>query len=106
MATAFDVAMSAIFADGNMATPATYRAGGYGLAVTVPVLMRAPDLRQTWNAVAISSASVVIEVQVATIAAPASGDTFTIGATEYVVQGTPERDAAQLVWVIELVEHT
>lgn len=106
MANVFDVAIASLFADRNMATSAVWRAAGYGVAVTVPVLMRAPDVRQSWGEVAISSSSLVIDVRSAVVANPAVGDTFSIGDTEYVVQGTPERDAQQLVWTIELVPNT
>lgn len=104
MANAFDVAMGAIFRDVNMATSAVWRSGGYGgPALVLRVLMRAPDMQKSWHEVAVSSATLTVEVRASDLASPAAGDVVTISGADYTVQGTPERDAAGLIWAVELV---
>lgn len=44
--------------------------------------------------------TVLIDVRLQDVAAPADGDTIEVDSTVYVVQGTPIRDAERLVWSI------
>jgi hypothetical protein len=102
MGNAFDVAMSAIFRDPNMATSAIWQAGGFGPVQPVRVLMRAPDVQRSWGEAAIVSSTSVIEVQIADLAEVSEGDTFLMAGQLYEVQGEPQRDEARLVWKAEV----
>ncbi len=105
MATVFDTAMGALFADANMAVPGIYRAGGVGAGISVRVILRQPDQRLTWNDVSVVTGTTTIEVRAVDIPAPVDGDSFAINGIAYAVQGTPIADAQRLVWAIELIKH-
>ena len=95
--SAFDTAMQALFADGNMAVTATYVpvAGGSKL---VRVVTRAPDLYQNIGQSVVQTPSLVLEVQVTDCPSLSSGDVFIINAVNYTVQGVPLRDELRLAW--------
>ena len=101
--TAFSTAMLSIFADANMAVDAVWKAGGTGPDVACRAIRRAPDEVTDFGAGRFRSATTVADVLVSAIATPAAGDTLTIGAEVFRVQGEPLRDNDRLVWSLDLV---
>lgn len=99
--SAFDTAMQALFADGNLAVSATYipLIGG---SKTVRVVTRTPDLYQNIGQSVVQTPSLVLEVQLADCPSLAAGDIFTINAVNYTVQGTPVRDELRLTWKADM----
>jgi len=96
-------AISAIFADPNMAADATWYAGGAGAGATVRVITRAPDMISGYGSARLVADTMMIDVRASEITALADGDEFDVAGTRYAVQGEPVRDREQLVWTAELV---
>ena len=46
--------------------------------------------------------TVMIDIRVSEVAAPAEGDTIEVNGMVYVIQGEPIRDVERLVWTIEV----
>ena len=67
----------------------------------VRVILRRPDRISEFGETRIVAGTVVIDVRVSDVAAPAEGDTIEADGTVYVIQGEPIRDAERLVWTIE-----
>jgi hypothetical protein len=101
IATAFAAAIDALFADPNLGIDAVYRAGGADPGVPVRVILRRPDRIDVFGETRIATETLVIEVRVSDVAAPASGDTIELDGAVYVIQGEPIRNAERLVWTIE-----
>lgn len=99
--TAFTAALSTLFADPNLGLDAVYRAGGTDPDIPIRIILRRPDEIGTFGETRIVAETVVIDVRVSEVAAPAEGDTFTIGAQTFFVQGEPVRDAERLIWTLE-----
>jgi hypothetical protein len=99
--TAFAAAIEALFADPNLGIDAVYRMGGANPGVPVRVILRRPDWVGEFGATRIIAETLIIDVRVSEVAAPADGDTIEVDGTIYVIQGTPIRDAERLVWTIE-----
>ncbi|MCP5364105.1 MAG: hypothetical protein H6905_02535 [Hyphomicrobiales bacterium] len=99
--TAFALAFDTLFADPNLGRIAVYRVGGAGSDIPVRIILRRTDEIGNFGETRIIAETVVIDVPVSEIAAPAEGDTFTIGGETFVVQGEPVRDAERLVWTLE-----
>lgn len=99
----FAAAMGTIFADANMAADAVWKAGGIGPDVACRVIRRAPDEVTDFGGGRFRSATTVVDVQVSAIGTPAPGDTVTIGAEVFRVQGDPLRDSERLVWTLDMV---
>jgi hypothetical protein len=94
-------AIDALFADRHLALDAVYRAGGADPGVPVRAIVRQPDRVGAFGETRIVAATVVIDVRVSEVAAPAEADTIDADGTVYVIQGEPTRDAERLVWTIE-----
>ena len=99
--TAFTAAIDALFADPNLATGVVYRAGGADPGVSVRAILRRPDRIGEFGETRIVAETVMIDVRVDDVAAPAEGDTIEVNGTVYVIQGEPIRDAEQLIWTVE-----
>jgi hypothetical protein len=97
----FTAAIDALFADPNLGLDAMHRAGGADPGVPVRVIVRRPDRVGDFGATRVVAETVMIDIRVSEIAAPADGDTIEVGGTLYVIQGEPIRDAERLVWTIE-----
>ncbi len=97
---AFTTAINVIFADRNMAVDALWFAGGTGPGVAVRVIRKSPDEVTPFGASRILSETTVLEVRVADMPNPASGDLIRIGAEDFVVQGEPKRDRERLSWTL------
>jgi hypothetical protein len=101
MSSAFSSAIDAIFRDANVAEDAIWRAGGAGDGTAVRVIRKSPDEVVGFGSGRAVMATVLIDVRVSEIAAPAAGDTVAIGDASFDIVGTPVRDSLGLVWTCE-----
>ena len=99
--TAFAAAIDVLFADPNLGTAAVFRAGGTDPGMPVRLIVRQPDRIGNFGETRIAAATLVIDVRVSELAAPAEGDAIELDGTVYVIQGEPLRDAERLIWMIE-----
>jgi hypothetical protein len=97
----FTAAIEALFADPSLGRDGLYRAGGADPGIPVRVILRRPDRVGEFGETRIVTETLLIDVRVSEVAAPADGDTVEVDGTVYVVQGAPIRDAERLVWTIE-----
>jgi len=98
---AFADAFNSILDDENFGVAATYRAGGSGDGVAIQVLRRMPDVTMPWSQTVVAAGACFFRLLVSDVAAPAAGDTLTIGTTVYtVLDHAPMRDALQLTHTI------
>ncbi len=99
--TIFAAAIDALFNDPNIARTVLYRPGGIGDGVPVRVIARRPDRSIEFGEIAVHAATCLFDVRVAEVAAPAAGDTITLGGEAFVVQGEPMRDSERLIWTLD-----
>jgi hypothetical protein len=98
---AFTAATDALFADLNIAHDATWRAGGVGEGFAVRVIVRRPDEVVGFGGGRAVIETVLIDVRVSEVAAPAVGDTAEIDGDLFEIIGTPIRDSLGLTWTCE-----
>lgn len=101
--TAFALAISALFADRNMAEDATHIAGGTGPSRSARVIVSRPDEAIGFGDTEILTSTFVIEVQRSVVPALARGDKFQLRGTLYTVHHDPRLDPLGLVWRCGLV---
>ena len=99
--TVFAAAIDVLFADLNLAVDAVYRDDGADPGVPVRAILRRPDRISEFGETHIVAGTVVIDVRVSDVAAPAEGDTIEADGMVYVIQGEPIRDVERLVWTIQ-----
>jgi hypothetical protein len=99
--SAFDLAVEDLFADPNIAKPATYRVGGIGDGISVRVITRQPDQEIEFGDISIHTATTIFEIMVSAVPTPAEGDTITMDDETFVIQGEPKRDAERLIWRLD-----
>jgi hypothetical protein len=99
--TVFTGAIDVLFADPNLGVDVIYRTGGAGPGTIIRAIIRQPDWIGTFGETRIATATLMIDVRVSDVAAPAEGDTIEMNGTIYVIQGEPIRDAERLIWTIE-----
>lgn len=87
-----------------MAADAAFRAAGTGPPVALRVMIRTPDEVANFGSSRIVTETLLVDAQVADLAAVARGDTLTIGGTVWTVLAAPTRDRERLLWHIELVK--
>ena len=97
---AFATAMNMIFADANLAVDALWFAGGAGPGVAVRVIRKSPDEITPFGAGRILSETTLLDVRVADMPNPASGDLIRISAEDFLVQGEPKADRERLIWTL------
>ena len=97
---AFTTAMNVIFADPNMAVDALWFANGTGPGLAVRVIRKSPDEITPFGAGRIFSETTQLDVRVADMPNPASGDLIRIGAEDFLVQGEPKADRERLIWTL------
>ena len=100
--TAFATAMTAIFADRNMAVDALWFAGGVGPGVPVRVIRKSPDEITPFGAGRILSETTRLDARLADMPAPAPGDLINIGLESFILQGEPELDRERLIWTLDM----
>ena len=99
--TAFATAMTAIFADRNMAVDALWLAGGVGPGVAVRVIRKSPDEITPFGAGRILSETTRLDARVADMPWPAPDDLINIGIESFVIQGEPKLDRERLIWTLD-----
>lgn len=99
--SAFAAAIEALFADANLGIDAVWRSAGAGPGIPVRAIVRRADRVGDFGETRIVAETVIIDVRVSQVAAPAEGDTFEIGGETLVIQGEPLRDAERLIWTVE-----
>ena len=97
---AFATAMNVIFADANMAVGALWFAGGTGPGVIVRVIRKSPDEITPFGAGRIMSETTQMDVRVADMPNPTSGDLIRIGLEDFILQGEPKLDRERLIWTL------
>lgn len=98
---AIAAAIDVLFGDPNVGSDAVYRAGGADPGAPARVIVSRPDVVGDFGATRIVTETLLIDVRVSDVAAPADGDTIEVGGTVYVIQGEPICDAERLVWTCE-----
>lgn len=98
---AFAAAMDVLFEDQNMAIDATYMAGGVGTQLAVRVIRKAPDQLAQFSSGRFVVDSIFLDVRVAEVASPTTGDFVEIDGETYIVISAPTRDRERLVWTLE-----
>jgi hypothetical protein len=90
-----------LFADPNIGREAVYIADG-GAPVLVRVVSRQADAITDFGDARLWSETTRIDLRVAEVAAPRSGDRIEIEGEAYLIQGEPMRDRERLVWTVDL----
>jgi hypothetical protein len=97
---AFATAMNVIFTDRNMAVDAVWFAGASGPGVAVRVIRKSPDEITPFGAGRILSETMQLDVRLADMPNPASGDLIRISTEDFLVQGEPKADRECLIWTL------
>lgn len=98
---AFAAAIDDLFADPNIARSAVWRAGGVGDGVPVRVVVRRPDSVAEFGATRLAVETAMFDLRIAEVPGVAEGDTLDLDGETFIVQGSPRRDAARLVWTVD-----
>lgn len=98
--SAFQEMIDALFADSALARDVLYTPVA-GTARTIRAVIKSPDRIVDVREMAIHTPTLVVDVRVSDVPDPGEGDTLSIGALTYVVQGEPVRDAENLVWTLD-----
>lgn len=101
--SAFAAGLAVLFADPNMAVDAIYTQAGAPAGVPVRIILSRPDEVADYGMSRVVTATAVGEVMAAQVAAPAAGDTVTVGGRTLTVNAAPQRDELGLTWRLELV---
>jgi hypothetical protein len=99
--TAFAAAMTALFADDNIARDAVYTAAG-GAPVLVRVVARRSDAVSEFGDARLWSETTRVDLRVEDAVAPQPGDRIEIEEETFLIQGEPVRDRERLVWTLDL----
>ncbi len=97
--TAFGKALTAMFADGNMAVAALYREKGVGAGVTIRAARYSPTGTFGFAQSDIIANGEQIELRQADAPRFGEGDTLEIDGVLWCVTGDPERDPLGMSWV-------
>jgi len=100
--TAFATAMTAIFADRNMAVDALWHPDGVGPGVPVRVIRKSPDEITPFGAGRILSETTLLDARIADMPTPAPGDLINIGIESFIIQGEPKLDRERLIWSLDM----
>lgn len=103
--SAFAAALDVLFADRNLARPATWQ-GGDGETASVRVMRRQPDEVTGFGGARVWSETSRIDVRVSEVPSPRPGDRVVIEGEVFEVQGEPLRDRERLVWTVDLRSET
>ncbi len=93
--------LAGFFNEDDFGLAARYRVAGAGLGKPVTLVASRGDRGGDIGGFEVSSREGIFLVRKSEVAAPAAGDTFTIGAVVHRVQGEPRLDAEQVIWTIE-----
>lgn len=99
--SAFAAAVDMLFADPNIGRNAIYTSEG-GTPVPVRIIARRADEVTDFGEARLWSETTRIDLRVAEVATPRSGDRIEIGGDAFIIQGEPVRDRERLVWTVDL----
>ena len=99
--SAFAAAVGALFADPNMGQDAVYIAEG-GAPVLVRIIARRADAVTDFGDALLWSETTRIDLRVAEVANPRTGDRIEIESDAFLIQAEPVRDRERLVWTVDL----
>ena len=98
--SAFQEMIDALFSNSSLAQDIVYTPVA-GTPKTIRAVIKSPDRIVDVREMAIHTPTLVVDVRVSDVLDPNEGDTLSIGALTYVVQGEPVRDAENLVWTLD-----
>ena len=98
--SAFQGMIDALFSDSALARDVLYTPVA-GTAGTIRAVIKSPDRIVDVREMAIHTPTLVVDVRVSDVLDPNEGDTLSIGALTYVVQGEPVRDTENLIWTLD-----
>ncbi|MEL0436644.1 head-tail joining protein [Phycobacter sp. K97] len=101
MTSAFASDLDALFAEPNISREAVYTSDG-GAPVLVRVGSRQVDSMTDFGDARLWSETTQIDLRVANVANPRSGDRIEIDGVAFLIQGEPVRDRERLVWTVDL----
>ncbi len=99
----FAAMLDQLFEHPAMAVAATHTPGGGGAGTAVRAVLARPDQVFPGYDAGARSVSLVAEVRVSELPAPAEGDTLTVGVTAYRIDALSRPDPDRLIWRLELV---
>ena len=91
----------ALFGNGDIAIDGLYKVGGSGAGTTFPVVPVRRSMDASLFGQAVQADRMRIDIRASDVAAPARGDTVTIGSKVWTVGTPPTADAYGLVWTLE-----
>jgi len=94
--------MDRIFSHADMAVSAVWISGSTSEERPIRVIRRAPDRITEFGSARILSDTTTVDVRVADLADPRSGDLIVLGSESLVIQGEPTRDSERLIWTLDL----
>ncbi len=97
----FAAAIDTLFGDPNMACDAVYIADGGNPALVRVVTRRADDVTSFGDA-RLWSETTRIDLRIAEVANPRSGDRIEVDGEAFLIQGEPVRDRERLVWIVDM----
>ena len=98
--SAFQEMIDALFSNSSLARDVLYTPVA-GTARTLRAVIKSPDRIVDVREMAIHTPTLVVDVRVSDVLDPNEGDTLSIGALTYVVQGEPVRDTENLIWTLD-----
>ncbi|MBN8633667.1 MAG: hypothetical protein J0L76_22755 [Rhodobacterales bacterium] len=101
MPDAFSAALAALFADPNIGRDAVYIADG-GAPVLVRIVARRADAITDFGDARLWSETTRVDLRVAEVPAPRTGDRIEIDGDAFFIQGESIRDRERLVWTVDL----
>jgi hypothetical protein len=99
--SAFTAAIDALFADAHLARDVVYTADG-GTPAPVRAIVRRPDDITVFGDARLWSESSRLDLRIAEVPNPRSGDRVEIEGDAFLIQGEPVRDRERLVWTVDL----
>ena len=99
--SAFAVAIDALFADAHIARDVIHTADG-GAPMLVRAILRRPDDVTAFGEARLWSETTRLDLRVAEVEEPRSGDRIEFDGNAYLIQGEPVRDTERLIWTVEL----
>ena len=99
--SAFATAVDLLFTDQNIGRDAIYIANG-GAPMLVRVVSRQADAITDFGDARLWSETTRIDLRVAEVPSPRTGDRIKIDGDTFLIQGEPVRDRERLVWTVDL----
>jgi hypothetical protein len=99
--SAFAATVAVLFGDPNIGRDALYINDG-GAPMLVRVVARRADAITDFGDARLWSQTTRVDLRVAEVPSPGSGDRIEIDGDAFLIQGEPVRDRERLVWTVDL----